>query len=341
MPKNNHKSFHIGKIPPGILKRLVYPYIGKKNPRLLLGPGVGVDAAAVRENKHVIVFKTDPVTGTTNHIGSLSVHINANDIATTGAKPTWYLCTILLPRGTTQSKLKQIMLEMDQASRELGITIIGGHCETTRGLDRPVIIGFMIGEAGHRLLSSRDAKIGDRVLLTKTAGLEGSAIIASDYKNRLRSLDRKVLERARTFAEQISIVKEALSLAKIGGVHALHDSTEGGVLNGLWELAEASGLGISILSDNIPVAKETQQICYALGMDALKLMSSGSLIVAVSPASVQQARAALEGIGVRVSDVGLMTPRGKGRYIVSNKGKRALSPVIQDELYRLPLPVSR
>ncbi|HZY93470.1 MAG TPA: AIR synthase family protein [Candidatus Bathyarchaeia archaeon] len=336
MAKSDRKSFHVGKIPPDALKRLVYPHTGKKNRRLIFGPGIGVDSAAVRENKHAIVFKTDPVTGTASHIGSHSIHINANDIATTGAKPVWFLCTILLPPGTQQSKLKQIMLEMDQTSRELGITIIGGHCEATKGLDRPMIIGFMIGEAGHRLLSSRDAKVGDRILLTKTAGLEGSAIIAWDHKDQLRNLDRRLLDRARKFAKQLSIVKEALPLSKIRGIHALHDPTEGGVLNGLWELAEASGLGIRVSPDNIPVEDETIQICHALGLDPLKLMSSGTLLVAVAPRSVKQAKAVLKRIGVRVSDVGLMLPRSKGRYIIGNKGKRTLSPIIQDELYRLP-----
>ncbi len=335
MAKSDRKSFRVGKIPPDVLKRLVYPYTGKKNRRLIFGPGVGVDSAAVRENKHIIVFKTDPITGTASHIGSHSIYINANDIATTGAKPVWYLCTILLPPGTKQSKLKQIMLEMDQTSRKLGITIIGGHCEATRGLDRPMIIGFMTGEAGHRLLSSRDAKVGDQILLTKTAGLEGTAIIASDHKNQLRNLDGRLLDRARKLSKRISIVREALSLSKIRGIHALHDPTEGGVLNGLWELAEASGLGIKIFFDNIPVEEETKQICFALGLDPLKLMSSGSLIVAVAPIRVKEAKAVLKRIGVKVSVIGLMTPRSKGRYIVGSRGRRTLSPVIQDELYRL------
>ena len=335
MQKSDRRAFYIGKVPPDALKRLVYPYTGKNNPRLVSRPGIGVDSAAVRENKHILLFKTDPVTGTTRNIGSHSVHINANDIATTGAKPVWYLCTILLPPGTRQSKLKQIMQQMDQTSCELGITIIGGHCEATRGIDRPVIIGFMTGEAGPRLLSTRDAKVGDRILLTKTAGLEGTAIIASDHKNQLRHLDRRLLERARKFSNQISIVKEALSLSKIRGIHALHDPTEGGVLNGLWELAEASGLGIKVFSDNVPVEEETMRICSALGLDPLKLMSSGSLIVALAPSCVEQAEATLKRIGVRVSDVGLMTPISEGRYIIGGRGKRRLSPIIQDELYRL------
>lgn len=335
MPKSDRKAFQVGKVPPDVLKRLVYPYTGKKNRRLIFGPGIGVDSAAVRENSHIILFKTDPVTGTASHIGSHSIHINANDIATTGARPVWYLCTILLPPGSKQSRLKQIMLEMDQTSRELGITIIGGHCETTKGLVRPIIVGFMTGEAGHRLLSPRDAKVGDQILLTKTAGLEGTAIIASDHKSQLRNLGRGLLDRARKLSKQISIVNEALLLSKIREIHALHDPTEGGVLNGLWELAEASGLGIRVFSDNIPVEEETKQICLALGLDPLKLMGSGSLIVAVAPVGVKRTKAVLKRIGVKVSYVGLMTPRNRGRYIVDSRGRRTLSPVIQDELYRL------
>src|SRR5713226_3816028 len=109
--KKSGPSFRIGKIPPAVLLRTVYRHTGKKNPRLLFGPGIGIDAAAVKYGKQVMVFKTDPVTGTASHIGSHSVHVNANDIATTGAKPVWYLATILLPPGGKESDLAEIMEE--------------------------------------------------------------------------------------------------------------------------------------------------------------------------------------------------------------------------------------
>ncbi len=328
-------SFPVGKVPPASLVRTVYPYVGARNSRLILGPGIGRDTAAVKYNHRVMVFTADPVTGTTSNVGEHSVQINANDIATTGAKPVWYLCTILLPPGTKEKTLAGIMRGVDRASRRLGINVVGGHTEATRGVDRPIIAGFMVGELKGRILSSESARVGDRILLTKTAGLEGTAILASDYEERLKRIPVDILNRARGFSKQISIVKEALSIAKISGVHALHDPTEGGVLNGFWELAESSHLGVEVQADKIPVADETLKICSRLRLDPLRLMSSGCLLAAVAPRAVDRTIMVLNRLRVRVSEVGRMTRLVNGRHLVMGRRKLDLVAVPQDELYKL------
>src|SRR5258708_15735472 len=225
-------SFRIGKIPPSSMVRAVYSNGGKRTSRLVLGPGIGRDAAVVRLGEKLVVLTADPVTGTTKQIGEHSVHINANDIAATGAKPVWYMCTVLLPPGTSERTLARIMGGIDQVSRSLGITVAGGHTEVTRGLDRPLIAGFMIGEIGDRVLSSANMRVGDWILMTKTAGIEGTPSLASEYSERLKRIKRAMVRKAQSLAKQISIVDEAMSISKIPGVHALHDPTEGGVLNG-------------------------------------------------------------------------------------------------------------
>ncbi len=315
--------------------RAVYSHGGKRNPRLVLGPGIGRDTAVVKLTKKLVVLTADPVTGTTKHIGEHSVHINANDIAATGAKPVWYVCTVLLPPGTSEKTLARIMNGIDLASRSLGITVAGGHTEVTRGLDRPIIAGFMIGEIGSRVLSSANMRIGDWILMTKTAGIEGTAILASEYSRRLKRIEQAMVRRAQSFAKQISIVEEAMSISKIAGVHALHDPTEGGVLNGLWELAEASGLGLKVWADRIPLATETSRICSQLRLDPLKLMSSGCLLAAVAPHSAGRVMKTLGNRGVRVTEVGRVTARTKGRFILKEGKKSGLVAVPQDELYRL------
>jgi len=315
--------------------RAVYSHGGKRNPRLVLGPGIGRDTAVIRLAKGLVVLTADPVTGTTKHIGEHSVHINANDIAATGAKPVWYMCTLLLPPRTNEKTLATIMNGIDQASRSLGITVAGGHTEVTRGLDRPLIAGFMIGEIRGRVLSSANTRIGDSILMTKTAGIEGTAILASEYSGRLKRIKRETIRKAQSFAKHISIVQEAMSISKMTGVHALHDPTEGGVLNGLWELAEASGLGIEVWADRIPLAKETSRICSELHLDPLKLMSSGCLLAAVAQDSVGRVMKALRNRGVRVSEVGRVRPRAKGRFLLKGDKKRDLVAVPQDELYKL------
>lgn len=315
--------------------RAVYCHGGKRNPRLVLGPGIGRDTAVVRLEKKLIVLTADPVTGTTKHIGEHSVHINANDIAATGAKPVWYVCTLLLPTGTHEKTLARIMEGIDMASRTLGITVAGGHTEVTRGLERPLIAGFMIGETGGRVLSSANMRIGDSILMTKTAGIEGTAILASEYSGRLKRVERRTILKAQGFAKNISIVDEAMSISKIIEVHALHDPTEGGVLNGLWEMAEASGLGVEVWADRIPVASETSKICSALRLDPLKLMSSGCLLAAVAPRNVGLVMKVLRSRRVLVSEIGRVRPHATGRFVLK-EGKRVdLVAVPQDELYRL------
>jgi hydrogenase maturation factor len=315
--------------------RAVYSHGGKRTSRLVLGPGIGRDTAVVRLGKELVVLTADPVTGTTKHIGEHSVHINANDIAATGAKPVWYMCTLLLPPGTREKTLARIMSGIDRASRSLGVTIAGGHTEVTRGLDRPLIAGFMIGEIEGRVLSSANMRVGDRILMTKTAGIEGTAILASEYSERLKRVKRAMVRNAQSLAKQISIVDEAMSISKIAGVHALHDPTEGGVLNGLWELAEASGQGMEVWADRIPLAAETSRICSELRLDPLKLMSSGCLLVAVAPHSVGRVMKALRSHRVRVSEVGRVRPRAEGRFLLKGGKKLDLVAVPQDELYKL------
>jgi len=315
--------------------RAVYSHGGKRTSRLVLGPGIGRDTAVVRLGKKLVVLTADPVTGATKQIGEHSVHINANDIAATGAKPVWYMCTLLLPLGTSEKTLAGMMSGIDRASRSLGVTIVGGHTEVTRGLDRPLIAGFMIGEIGGRVLSSANIRVGDWILMTKTAGIEGTAILASEYSERLKRIKRETVRKAQSFAKHISIVEEAMSISKIAGVHALHDPTEGGVLNGLWELAEASGLGIEVWADRIPLAAETSRICSELRLDPLRLMSSGCLLVAVAPHSVGRVMKALRNHRVRVSEVGRVRPRAEGRFFLKGGKKLDLVAVPQDELYKL------
>ena len=331
----NSPLFLIGKVPPDSLVRAVYSHIGRRNSRLVLGPGIGRDTAAVRDGKRVMVFTADPVTGTTRDIGEHSVQINANDIATAGARPVWYMCTLLLPPGTSESALEEIMRGVDSASRKLGVTVLGGHTEATGGLDRPIIAGFMVGESNAKVLSSQGARVGDVILLTKSAGLEGTAILACDYEEELKQVPSDVLARARSFSKKISVVKEALSIARVRGVHALHDPTEGGVLNGFWEIAEASRLGIEIWTDRIPVAEETRTICSVLRLDPLKLMSSGCLLAAVDPSAVDRVTMTLRRLRVRVSEVGRMTAKRSGRCMIRGNGRRTLVAVPRDELYKL------
>ena len=337
MASGSQTRFAAGKIPAETLVRAVYNNLGKGDRRVLIGPGIGRDSAVVKQNGMVLVFTADPITGTPSHIGQHSVEINANDIATAGARPKWYLCTILLPVGTREDSLREITREIHETAKRLGITVVGGHTEATSGLDRPIISGFMVGETRGRVLSAENGRPGDRILLTKTAGLEGTAILARDQATILKKkgVPEGLLKLARSYQQQISVVEEALLAAKLRGVHALHDPTEGGVLNGLWEMAEASDLGIEVWAEKIPVAPATQVICLTLRLDPLKLMSSGTLLVAVERSKRWSVQKALMKSPRKMTEVGKLTARSKGRVIVRRGKREALKPVSQDELYKL------
>ena len=330
--------FETGKIPPRVLTRSVYPFLGKRSKNVVLGPGIGRDAAIVHLDKRVLVFSTDPITGASRHIGAHAIHVNANDIAVAGAVPVWFLCTILVPPGTNESELRGIMKEVNKEARKLGITVIGGHTEATHDLKHPIIAGFMVGESKRgTYLTAEGGHEGDTLLMTKTAGIEGTAVLAADHSRLLKrkGVDDRTISRALRFSNMISIVREAVIASKTKGVTAMHDPTEGGVLNGLWELAEASGRGIIVESDKIPVAPETRTISDALKLDPLKLLGSGSLVIAVAAPRKDAVLERLNENRIRATEIGRLTRNNKGRLVNHGGIQRRLTAVNRDELYRI------
>jgi hydrogenase expression/formation protein HypE len=236
-------TFLTGKVPPDVLSRIVFRRTGAPNRRLLLGPALGEDAAIIRTRGKFLILTTDPITGAQENAGWLSVHVNANDVATRGAKPVWFLCCLLLPEHSGEDVIDQIMSQVDEAAREISVTVAGGHSEITPGLLRPIIVGSMVGEiTSGKYVSTAGAKPGDKIILTKTIGLEGTSILAYDLHEKLAHwLKDDIIEHAKAFTRRISVVRDAMIAVKMGGVHAMHDPTEGGLIEGLWDIGEAGG----------------------------------------------------------------------------------------------------
>lgn len=336
MPPN--RRLRTGKVTQDVLRRCVLNRLGVPSERVLRGAALGEDAPIIDMGAKVLVAKANPITGADGNIGRLAVHVNANDVAARGARPLWFMNTIFLPEGATEARLEEIMEEIDRACKELGVQLIGGHTECVAGLDKPIIAGFMMGEAPkNRYVTTGGARPGDRVILTKTAGLEGTSILASDLEERLkRKIDQKTLQRARKMIDAISVVPEALKAVDAGGVHSMHTPTEGGVLNGLYEMAAAARVGLSVEENLIPVAPETAVIAETLGVDPLKLLSSGALLMAVDEAGVGKVLAVLEGIGVQATIIGEVKERAEGRVLTRADGtQKTIDPVRQDELFRI------
>ena len=274
----------LGKLPIAFLKTCI-SQTGRQDSRVLIGPRFGEDCAVIDVGEQYLVVKTDPVTFTAEDVGWYAVHINANDVATMGARPTWFQTCLLFPPDTAEETVRQTFAQIDSTCRDLGIAVTGGHTEITASVSQPVVVGNMSGlVAKDKLITTEGTRVGDLIIVTKTAGLEGTSILFAEKRQELGSvLSTKLQHEAQqirtTFG--ISIVKEAL-LAAQHGATAMHDPTEGGVAMGLYELAAASGLGMQIELDKIPTLPSTTSICHHFGINPLGLISSGTLLLTIA-----------------------------------------------------------
>ena len=274
-----------GKIPIDILKEVVFKNLGAERSEVVLGPATGIDGAVLDVGNKNVIVSMDPITGAVERIGWEAINVNANDVATFGVEPAFFFSCLLLPENADSKIVETISTQMNAAAKELGIAIVGGHCESTPGLANPIVVGCIMGltEKG-KYVTAAGAKPGDKLILTKSAGIEGTAILASDREAQLsKAFSPAMLESAKRFYNQISVVKDALTAYKTGGVHAMHDPTEGGVLNGIHEMADAAGLGVRVFEEKIMVEPETAKICRYYEIDPLQLISSGALLIAAEP----------------------------------------------------------
>ena len=330
----------MGKLPLEHLRSLLRQ-LPKHDPRLLVGPQIGEDAAVIDAGDRYLVIATDPVTFAIDQIGCYAVHVNANDVAVMGARPLWFFVVMLLPESRTTPELAEtIMADVRTTCEELGLAVGGGHTEITAGIDRPILVGQMLGEvAPTRLVRKTRIATGDQILLTRGVAIEGTAILAREYVDQLRErVDSDLLARAARFLIDpgISIVSSALAAANVGEVvHAMHDPTEGGLATGLFELVAPASLGLRVICEHIPVFPETHAICSALALDPLKLIASGALLIAVAPDRADVVLTAVAAAGVPVVAIGEVRPATEGITIVTNGNVEPLTPPARDEIARV------
>lgn len=331
--------YPLGKLPAADLARLLNQYT-PTDPRLLIGGAVGEDAAVIDMGDRYLVATTDPITFATSEIGWYAVNINANDVACAGATPRWFLATLLLPENkSTPALVEQIFGQISAACTELGVTLAGGHTEITYGLDRPIVIGQMLGETTpDKLVTNHGAQVGDDIILTKGIAIEATAIIAKERRAQLlRYFDEDNLNRYANFLCKpgISVVKDAAIAVAAGGVHAMHDPTEGGVATGLHEMAQASGVGLAIKEDALPYLPETLALCRHFGLEPLGVIASGALLIAADPSYTPKIVADLAQAGIEASLIGRVQPAERGRWLLSSTGERPLPTFARDEITRL------
>lgn len=341
------RSLPIGKLPVTLLRTLLARYARNRDPRVIVGAGIGLDAAALDVGGQYVMVKTDPITFVTEEIGAYALVINANDLATMGARPRWFLATMLLPAGTTTSAgVSRIFSQIGSACRRLKISLCGGHTEVTAAVTRPVVVGCLLGQCQkNRLISTAGARVGDAVLLTKGIPIEAVSILAREKSKELqhRYSARFVAQCRRYFTDPgVSIVRDATIALTVGGVHAMHDPTEGGLSAALYELAEAAQVGVQVDERAIPILPEGRRLCDDFGMNPLGAIASGALIICADPSRAQAILRRLTRSGIAATRIGTIVPARKGvTFVTDGRRVRPVPRFPVDELTRVLNPSSR
>ena len=330
-----------GKISPRILRGLVLKNLGADREEVVVPAAFGEDASVLDFGGAPVIVSTDPITAAEAGAGRLAVIVSCNDVAAGGGEPVGVLLTIILPEGSEPDVLRRIMGEAHEAAKELGVAIIGGHTEVVPHVRQPILSTTVLGKGLPDLpfwpITSSSAQPGDSLLLTKTAGIEGSAILAADFREALleRDVSEDTLKAAQSLGQGISVVGEAKAAAR-AGARAMHDVTEGGVVGATYEVAAASGTGAVLYEDCIPVAEATRALCLALALDPLRLISSGALLIATpNPGDV---KSAVGDLGIAITEIGKVTGDGELSLVRRLPGggevRMEMAPPDRDELWR-------
>ena len=327
----------VGKLDTDLLKETVFSHILHLRPEVLVRPGVGEDCATIDFGQYECVMSTDPITAAISEIGRLAIHITCNDIASNGVEPLGIMLAMMLPIGTTVGEIETIMTQAQEVASSLGVEIIGGHTEITPAVNRPVIVSTAIGRtlAGGSQ-KAENMRPGDVILMTKQAGLEGTGIIASDFADQLSDvLTEEEIAEAKGYMNMVSVVKEGVAAGNMGTA-GMHDITEVGVLGAVWELSEIAGVGVELEEDKIPVSDVTRKICDHFGINYLRLISSGCMMIIVHPDREQAVVDAIHSVGVDVTRIGHVKEHGAPRVLIGKDGEaRSIEPPESDELYKV------
>jgi len=325
-----------GKLDSDLLEKIVFGNLKFKRPEVLTRPGIGEDCAVIDFSPYECVISTDPITAAINDIGRLAVHISCNDIASNGIEPLGIVLAVMLPPGTTEEQVSELVRQAGQAAEELGVEIIGGHTEITPAVSQPVIVSTAVGRgAKGASQTGSDMKPGDYILMSKTAGLEGTGILACDFEKQLKKvLTAAELQKAKGLLRQVSVVKEGVAAGKVG-THGMHDVTEGGVLGALWELCRISGTGAELWTDQVSVEPVTRKICDCFSLNYLRLISSGCMMIIVAPEKKEEMKRAMEEAGAPACYIGVIREPSRGIRMNVNGGTVEIEPPASDELYKV------
>lgn len=328
----------IGKLDWEDLSKLIESNRSVVRDEVRIRSGIGEDCSVINFGDYECVLSTDPITGAESSIGKLAVHINCNDIASSGAEPLGILVTILVPEGTTIDEINNIMKEIDEETKKVNVEILGGHTEVTAAVNKIIVSCTAIGKGrSNAAVSTAGARIGDDIIVTKTLGMEGTHIVVNDYYDYIiGTISSEELAEAKGYINNISVVKEGIIAGRVG-VNSMHDITEGGVLGALWEMARASSVGFKVYKEKMPISRVTEKICSKLHIDPLKFISSGSMLIAAKNGKVLIERLREEGIKGTI--IGKITD--SGCVLVDNNIEREVNSPERDELFTIDEKINK
>lgn len=329
----------IGKLDSDVLQRIVIDKIRYRRPEVKTRAGIGEDCAVIEYGEYECVVSTDPITADVKNIGRLAIHISCNDVASNGIEPLGITLAVMLPVGTTESDVQTIMTQAGTAAEEAGVEIIGGHTEVTPAVNQPVIVSTAFGRgiAGESA-SARNMRPGDMIMMTKSAGLEGTGIIATEKAEELTGvLTPQELRRAQGMIRNVSVVKDGVTAGRIG-TSGMHDVTEGGILGAVWEMCHISGLGAEVELEAIHVDPVTEKIAAHYGIDPLRLISSGCMLIVAPPSKAYKIVTEYHKIDVNIKSaiIGKICGAEHGITQIDPQGQESeIAPPYADELYKV------
>lgn len=323
----------IGKVSNEILENIVFANIKNKREEVLVSAAIGEDNGIIDFGEYVCVVSTDPVTGATKELGRLAIHISCNDISTSGGQPLAVLLTILCPPGTSEESLEIIMEDAAKAAAEINVEIMGGHTEVTDSVNRTIISATVIGKLlKSQMLDHDSIEVGDKVVLSKYIGIEGTSIIANELEERLKKdLGDEQLQEAKEMSKELSVVKEGITAGKFNAKY-MHDITEGGVYGAIWEASKAIDKGILVNKEDIPVKDITLDISRVLDIDPYRLISSGSMLMVISEDNYYNLKEKLEEDDIQLTIIGEIVE--EGIFVKEANEVKEIAAPESDELYK-------
>jgi hydrogenase expression/formation protein HypE len=335
----------IGKISPEIFNELIFPRLGAKNDKVIVGPQHGVDVGIVEIGNQAVSFTCDPVFIVPEYgwerAAWFAIHIIASDSVTSGLKPTYLSIDLNLPMEMTKSQLTTMWDVINRECIKMGINIITGHTARYENCHYPMVGGATIVGVGSldEYVTPKFCKVGDKVIITKGPAIEAAGIFATMFPDLLgKKYGAEFSRKAQDIFYKMSVVEDGMTAVSIGrrenGVTAMHDATECGIWGALFEIGKASGLGVRVEQEKIVLEEGVREICDFFGIDPYCSISEGTLVLTCRPHTSNSIVSALAKKGIKSSVVGELTSPEKGMILVKQAKEGKLVHPIVDPFWK-------